>query len=248
VTCKYTPEMAALDAMFRNRDSLLETLRAFDQIYAQRPLRFNPGGLCHAGALNLFLALSRFPNATTVIESGVWKGGSTWIIEKALPRLTNLYCLDPNVENTSERTWWHHLVLQKKTRLQYRSKVARYATTDFLNYDWHLTDPTSTIVFFDDHQDVLPRLIRCRELGLKTIILDDNYDSHLGDHQTTFTLTPEERALLGDYSLFVFPRYFADNPVLESVWSERDLVPAWVAPYLCDSNTNYMFFSLLQLA
>jgi len=232
MTYKSTPEMAALEAIFRNSNSVLETLQAFDQIYAQGPMRENPGGLCHAGASNLFLALSQFPTATAVIESGVWRGGSTWIIEKALPRLSNLYCLDPNVEDIGF--------------YRYRSKAALYSTTDFLDYDWHLPDPASTIVFFDDHQDLLPRLIRCRELGLKTIILDDNYDSYR-DHQTTFTLTPKERLLLGDYSLFVFPRHFTDNPAVESVWSASDMVPVWLAPYLCDSITNYMFFSLLQL-
>lgn len=216
----------------RSKADILIDLGSFNSIYCKQPLSYkNIGGLGPAGSFNLYRSLRLFPNTHTIIESGVWRGASTWLLEQALPNLKTIYCLDPNVDNVDF--------------YRYRSPKASYSSIDFLKQAWNLPDPANTLVFFDDHQDVLPRLLRCKELSLKNIILDDNYDS-LADHQTTFTLTPEQKILIQDSSLYVFPRLYTKNPSLDSIWKPGDIVPAWLTPYLEDSLANYMFLSLFQ--
>ena len=211
----------------------LDSVQAFDALYQKHPLaNNNQGGLGPAGAFYLHTALKQFPKTHTVIESGVWRGASTWFIEQSLPNLKTLYCLDPNVNDVDF--------------YKYRSKLATYSPVDFLKQIWDLPDPANTLVFFDDHQDVLERLLLCKKLGIKNIILDDNYDADCGDHQTTYTIPQDKKHLLDGSSIYTFPRLCTKHACYEAIWRSTDNIPMWLAPYLVDSMNDYNYFSLFR--
>jgi hypothetical protein len=99
-----------------------------------------------------------------LIESGVWKGLGTWLFEQASPK-SKIISIDPEPRNRI-----------------YTSPKVDYRTIDFLTIDWKsILDPSETLAFFDDHQNCLPRIQRCYDLGIKKIIVEDNYPVNQGD-------------------------------------------------------------------
>lgn len=137
-------------------------LEAFRGLFDERPIRDNSGGM-RAPHLFLTFYILRKLNPTTVIESGVWKGQGTWIIERAVPD-AQIYCLDPELR-----------------RLQYTAKNATYSNDDFSVFDAGGLDPDRTVCFFDDHQNALARLQAMKFKGLKHAIFEDNYAPGVGD-------------------------------------------------------------------
>lgn len=74
-------------------------------------------------------------NPTTVIGSGIWKGQSTWLIEKALSN-AKVYSIGLNLE-----------------RLYYKSDNVTYFDKDFSLLIGLKEDKENTLLFFDDHQN-----------------------------------------------------------------------------------------------
>ena len=75
-----------------DRDLLAE-IEPFLSVFGDRPLKHNPGGM---GAPHCFYVwfLVRWLRPQTVIESGVFKGQSTWLIEQAAPQ-ARIFSIDP---------------------------------------------------------------------------------------------------------------------------------------------------------
>ena len=97
-----------------------------------------------------------------IVESGIWKGQSTWLLEKACPN-AKLVSIDINLGNR-----------------QYISDRAFYSNKDFVEQDWSEISDRS-LVFFDDHQNAYKRLQQCKWFGFKHIIFEDNYPAAQGD-------------------------------------------------------------------
>lgn len=97
-----------------------------------------------------------------IVESGIWKGQSTWLLETACPD-AKLVSIDLNLGYR-----------------QYISDRAFYSDKDFVEQDW--TDISDrSLVFFDDHQNAYKRLQQCNWFGFKHIIFEDNYPVTQGD-------------------------------------------------------------------
>jgi hypothetical protein len=145
--------------------NLKECVGDFIKIYAKRPIPQNTGGMRfnHSFA-TWFILRSLKPN--TVIESGVFRGHSTWLIEQATPA-AKLYCLDPNFSN-----------------LSYRSSRATYIQRDFAECGWRNVNRSSTVCFFDDHQNSYQRLKDMRWAGFTRAIFEDNFPCGEGDFYT----------------------------------------------------------------
>lgn len=158
------------------RQDAVAALPEFLPLFDRRPIRDNQGGMRSVGLFNVWFLLRRLRPAS-VIESGVWKGQSTWLIEETLPGV-KLLCLDPN------------LGLR-----QHVSPAARYSDADFLKLDlagW-VGGGEGCLAFFDDHQDAGPRLRRCRELGIRDIIFDDNYPDFSGNRHVSAAAVLNDR-------------------------------------------------------
>ena len=134
-------------------------------MYEQRPIQDNEGGASSVGTFSLWYFLQRLqPNL--VIESGVWKGQTTWIIEQTIPH-AKIICLDPKPEYRI-----------------YTSPNATYPKEDFQSLKLNDVDPEKSVVFFDDHQDAVARTIQARRKGFKHLIFDDNYAVGCGSHRS----------------------------------------------------------------
>jgi hypothetical protein len=146
-----------------NRTDVTAALDTFLPIFDRRPIRENQGGMRSVGLFNVWFLLNRL-RPRSVLESGIWKGQSTWLIEETLPE-AEIVSIDINLPIR-----------------EYVSRRARYSDSDFMRIDMEAFGWNSegSLAFFDDHQDVVPRLRKCQSLGIKHIILDDNYPEFLG--------------------------------------------------------------------
>lgn len=146
--------------MYKPQDYLIY-LEEFLDIYDNK-IFTNLGGMRfnHAFALFSYLRLKQPEN---IIECGVYKGFSTWVIENAIPN-ANIHCVDIKLKN-----------------LEYRSKNATYYETDFFGVDWSDINKKNTVCFFDDHQSHLKRILQTYWWGFKEIIFEDNFLDNEGD-------------------------------------------------------------------
>jgi len=143
------------------REEMIVSLDEFVSLYQQRPIQDNTGGM---KAPHLFAVwfMARALAPPLIVESGVWKGQGTWLLEQACPS-ARIISLDPDL-----------------SRRIYVSEKVVYSTLDFSLQDW--TDlPVKSLVFFDDHQNAYRRLQQCHWFGFKHIIFEDNYPVSQGD-------------------------------------------------------------------
>ena len=134
----------------------------FVEIYKQAPIKDNTGGMKAPHAFATWFMLKKI-KPKTIIESGVWKGQGTWLIEQACPK-SQIICLDVNFKN-----------------IQYKSKNARYINRDFSLIDFSDVHKPDALCFFDDHQNALDRLLQMHWKGFKKAIFEDNYPPKRGD-------------------------------------------------------------------
>jgi hypothetical protein len=71
---------------------MLAALPEFSDIYERRPIRDNKGGMRAPHCFAAWFMLRKL-RPTAVVESGLWRGQGTWLIEQACPD-ADLYCID----------------------------------------------------------------------------------------------------------------------------------------------------------
>ena len=147
-----------------SKDKIFEQFKDFLNLYKERPIKNNKGGMGFNNIFFFFLVLTK-KRPSLVIESGVFKGQSTWLIENTLPK-SDIISIDIDL---SQR--------------EYISKKSRYSAIDFKFQDLSKI-PDDTLVFFDDHVNHLERLIETKFFNIKNIIFEDNYSNNKGDFQT----------------------------------------------------------------
>lgn len=146
-------------------DDPVQALDDFLAIHERRPFHDNQGGM---GLPHLFATwyMVRKLNPPVIIESGIWKGFGTWLLEQACPE-ARIISIDP--------------FLSKRI---YISPRVTYHAIDFSEIDWSQIDPGQALVFFDDHQNAYTRLTQCHWFGFRKVIFEDNYPSGKGDFYT----------------------------------------------------------------
>ena len=145
-------------------DKKLNFLNDFSSLYKTRPIKNNKGGMLFTHMFYFYLILKNL-KPELVIESGVYKGQSTWLIENTLPN-SKIISID--------------IDLNKR---EYISKKSEYRSLDF-KYNEFKNLPDNTLVFFDDHVDHVERIKQSNFFGIKNIVLEDNYPTNEGDFQT----------------------------------------------------------------
>ena len=143
--------------MFENIE-LKKNFLEFVKIYKDRPIKNNTSGIRIEHAFALFTILKKI-RPSYVIESGVSKGMSTWIIEKSLPN-TKIFCIEPNLK-----------------KIEYFSKNAKYFIEDITLLNWQKLEKDETLIFFDDHICISKRINFLKENNFKHITFDDNLPS-----------------------------------------------------------------------
>lgn len=147
-----------------NNSEIIEEIKKFSEIYKTRPIKKNINGMRFQHMFATYFILKKI-RPSLVIESGVFKGQSTWLIEKALPEC-QILSIDIDL---SQR--------------EYISKRATYSNLDFKHQDFS-NIPENTLAFFDDHVNHYERLQQSKFFNIKNIILEDNYNVDDGDFYT----------------------------------------------------------------
>lgn len=167
-------------AITRNRD-YQALFDEFFEIYKRRPISTNAGGMLIPHMFGTWVFL-RESAPDVVLESGIWRGQSTWLIEQATN--ADIICVDLELGNR-----------------RYFSKRAKYIDIDFSHLDLSALPKAKTVLFFDDHVNAFDRLMQGRAWGFGNFIFEDNYPSGLGD-------TPSLRQMQqGTYDAFGADRY-----------------------------------------
>ena len=101
-------------------------LKKFLQIYKNRPINDNKGGMKINHMFGLFVLLKKL-KPKYIIESGVFKGQGTWLIEKTLPK-SKIYSIDIDL---NQREYISNKVI-------YLNKDFKFLTKKlFLEKLWH---------------------------------------------------------------------------------------------------------------
>jgi hypothetical protein len=143
-------------------DDILGSYDEFKRIYLQKPVRNNDGGMKAPHAFACWFMMKNL-KPDLIIESGIWKGQGTWLIEKACPE-ADVVCLDVDL-----------------SKIEYRSSRAVYFEKDFSVVDFSEYDKSNAICFFDDHQNAFFRLQQMKWKGFSRAIFEDNYPKLRGD-------------------------------------------------------------------
>lgn len=160
---------------------ILEQAREFARLLPEIPFP-NTNGMLPDTGFQLYYWLREI-NPELVVESGVWRGFSTWVIAQALPaaRIIALdpifalgHCLDAR---RIGQTW----------RAPGRLPAVSYSGADFSCCGFEFMEkPGNSLVLFDDHQNKLHRLRQAAEAGFRHMVFDDNLPgraTHLTFHR-----------------------------------------------------------------
>ncbi|MCJ2089220.1 hypothetical protein MKK88_25000 [Methylobacterium sp. E-005] len=139
--------------------AVIDQVRTFWSLIPTAPVRQRRGGSGFNGALQLYVAM-RALRPRFVIESGVFRGLTTWVIRQACPE-ARIFCHDPDLSG-----------------LQYRDLQARYSTADWSTAEWSMLDPATTVAFFDDHVAQGRRVAEAHARGLTRLLFDDDAAGH----------------------------------------------------------------------
>ncbi len=146
-----------------NREEMRASVPDFLELYAERPLPSNSGGMGLNHSWAVWFLLTRL-RPTVVVESGVFKGHSTWLIEQSVPH-AEVYSFDINLAQRA-----------------YVSPKVRYSERDFTRADWSGVDTSNAVCFFDDHQNAYERLVHMAWFGFTRAIIEDNWPVGEGDN------------------------------------------------------------------
>ena len=136
----------------------------FMKLYKSRPIVDNGGGMNSSHLFWAWYAVRKL-KPSCIIESGIYKGQGTWFFRNALPGV-RLFCIDPQL---NQRV--------------YIDDDAEYFSQDFSLIPWYEKniDLSSTLCFFDDHQNAYERLQQMRWMGFSHAMFEDNYPIKQGD-------------------------------------------------------------------
>lgn len=190
-------------------------MKEFIEVYKKRPDKVNICGIRFNHALALFVAV-RHLNPRLVIESGINAGQSTYFIRKAKKDM-EIIALDPEEKPIcdTEKRW-----IDKSGNTKY------YVGKDFVDisdFDWvgmarnGTITPSRTLVFLDDHQEVIQRFPALMKAGIKHLVVEDNYRRGEGATQMDRDgQTPKQ--------LFAFRNRKANQTLRDADWLFNNLV------------------------
>ena len=142
-----------------NKSHLKENFSEFLTFYKNRPIKNNQSGMKIDHCYALFILLKKI-KPKYVIESGVWKGQTTWLIKNVLKN-SKIFSIDIDL---SQRDLIY--------------KNVKYLEKDITKYNWSKLDKNKTLIIFDDHVCFSKRLNFIKKNKFKHIIFDDNLPNH----------------------------------------------------------------------
>ena len=135
---------------------LRKYIKDFDSLFRSIKLDNNFGGMGYNSGLITFV-FACIIDPKIAYESGVWKGFTTYILDKSTSSDCKIYCFDISFAN---------LVL--------KSDKAVYHEGDILEVDLSSHIGQKTLALFDDHVSHFERLNWCIDQKIKYAIFDDD--------------------------------------------------------------------------
>ncbi|OIW15870.1 hypothetical protein TanjilG_04405 [Lupinus angustifolius] len=179
---------------------LLKGLEEFVPIYETRPIKNNMYGMGFDHSFGLWF-MARWLKPDLMIESGAFKGHSTWVLRQAMPN-TPIISLSPR----------HPEKYLKKGPAYVDGNCTYFAGKDFVDFgsvDWPkvlhkhgIVDHSRVLIFFDDHQNELKRVEQALKAGFHHVVFEDNYDTGTGDHYSLRQICDQSYIRGGGHSCF----------------------------------------------
>ena len=138
-----------------NHSQILKFIQEFQTIFYKSPVRDLGSGFGFNESLILYCILKKL-NPAQVIESGVMRGFTTYIIDKATSKNCKIFCYDINFDN-----------------LVFKSKKAEYFNHD-ISHNFTKSSNDQTFAFWDDHTSHLDRLKFSLKHKIKYNVFDDD--------------------------------------------------------------------------
>lgn len=205
---------------FLSNEEIKKLLPEFIQLYKKRPIKDNKGGMGFNHSFGLYVILKSL-GVKNIYESGIWKGNSTWIIEKCFDdfKLTSIdidLSLREYVSNSDNVTYYEGDI-----------EELSFANEDVKN----------TIVFFDDHSNVIERLKFLYSWGIRYAIFEDNYPIGHGDVYSIRKIINKSGQKIEewfpDYKKPVnrFTSYKTINKIYKKFFIDNDSLPYFLNKY-----------------
>lgn len=144
---------AGLSADALDPGNLAEIIADFMATYDERPVRDNRGGSGFHNCFWLYL-ITRIREPTLIVESGVWKGQSSWFLRRAAPG-AEIHAFDVSFR-----------------RLVYRDPDTHYHERDWGGFDFGSVRGPS-LCYFDCHVNQALRIRQAYEKGMRWLVFDD---------------------------------------------------------------------------
>lgn len=136
-----------------------ERITKFITLFADRPYHNNTGGSGFHNSFWIYLFTSAL-QPDLIIESGVWKGHTSWLFNQAAPD-AKILGFDINLKH-----------------LEFSHSSADFIENDWSKYQFSNVDPDRSLIFFDCHVNQAQRIIEAKERGFKHLLIDDNPPLH----------------------------------------------------------------------
>jgi hypothetical protein len=140
-------------------EELEEATAAFYALSRSCPIRQSTGGSGFNAGLELFI-MARFLHPSLIIESGVYRGFTTWVLRHAAPR-AKILSFDIDL-----------------SRVRHPEAEVEYVERDVSAYDFSSLSADNTLCFFDDHVSQALRIEQALSWGFTHLIFDDNLPVH----------------------------------------------------------------------
>jgi hypothetical protein len=137
------------------KNSSKDIVDDFFRVYTSREKTDNTHGSGFHNAFWLY-TIARVLDPELIVESGVWKGHTSWLLSKACPD-ADKYGFDISLN-----------------KLEYTNLDTQMFQQDWQTFSFPSFDPDRALIFFDCHVNHAQRLIEAHSKGFKHILFDDN--------------------------------------------------------------------------
>jgi len=163
-----------------SKEQLLKSLPEFIEVYNRRPLKHCIGGMNIDHAFALWFAIKQV-QPKHLIENGVFRGSSTYIMREAAGPDAFIYSLEPCGPLDEGYRRGRRLRLPDGAFEDPNPRSFRFMGLDFRDFgemNWRRYIPEAELdkvfVMFDDHVDHIARLRQMSSFGFKHAWFDDN--------------------------------------------------------------------------
>ena len=136
-------------------DELSRAITEFNLLFRDASMTSLYGGMGYNNGLILF-CVARFNCPEVVVESGIFRGFTTYLLDKAILPESVIHAFDTNL-----------------SLIEFRSKKATYYEKDILDETIDLKGKR-VLAFFDDHVSHYDRLRYCIDNQIEAVVLDDD--------------------------------------------------------------------------